>query len=107
MRTLKAFLFIFIFVAVAKAEYRVFRLQISNVATESYREFESTLDPQQYKGLFPLLQGERITYVTTWRCRGRTDNFRPHCANPRQPAAEPDQDPATPTSQSPEIPKSN
>ncbi|AGH95865.1 hypothetical protein [Pseudobdellovibrio exovorus] len=70
------------------AEYRVFVLHIQDQATESTRQVQSTLDPEQYKSVYPLKPSEIITYVDTWRCRGRTDFFKEHCPNPktREPA---------------------
>ncbi|MFZ3231572.1 MAG: hypothetical protein WA160_15295 [Pseudobdellovibrio sp.] len=66
----------------ATAEYRVFKLQITTVATKQIRQFQSTLDPIQYANIYPLNKGETITYVQTWRCRGSTDHFKPHCVAP-------------------------
>jgi hypothetical protein len=89
----------FFSLSTARAEYRVFLLKISKTSTEPNTNstaapnapaesisFESTLDPEQYRGYYPLAANETITYTDTWRCRGRTDN-RPHCPNPRAPAA--------------------
>lgn len=72
----------------AQAEYRVFVLHIQDQATETTRQIQSTLDPDQFKSVYPLKSTEVITYVDTWRCRGRTDFFKEHCPNPktRQPA---------------------
>ena len=100
-------LFLIVMSVAAHAEYRVFLLKISKTPPppapgapppalgpdgnpiplpESARFVESTLDPEQYVGYYPLEQGEKIVYVDTWRCFGRTDG-KPHCPNPRGPAA--------------------
>lgn len=96
-----------------RAEYRVFTLHITETASGNVRQVESTLDPEQYTGIYPLKTGEKIQYIETWRCRGRTDHFKAHCDNPRlqrDPAAlnpgstgEPDQNPVPVPSQSPEL----
>lgn len=81
------------------AEYRVFLLKIEKRRPASAQEaadsaaaparfLESTLDPEQYRGYYPVADDEQVTYVDTWRCRGRTDH-RPLCPNPRGPAAIP------------------
>ncbi len=88
-------LFIFFSSAnVAWAEYRAFVLHIINSKTQVYRQVQSTLDPDQYKTQFPLNTDEKITYVDTWRCLGRTDFLQPVCDKPdRNPAAVPSQSP--------------
>ena len=88
----------------AKAEYRVFSLLISNPAQQKFRQIETTLDPEQFITLYPLNQGEVISYIDTWRCNGRTDGFRSHCAHPntnQKPATNPSQE--TPSDQGPEV----
>lgn len=87
----------------AAAEYRVFLLKIEKAPTAPpspgtspaptdetsaprIRYVESNLDPWQYRGYYPVADDETITYVDTWRCRGRTDN-REFCPNPRAPAS--------------------
>jgi len=44
----------------------------------------STLDPLQYKELYPLQSNEKIEYTDTWMCKGRTENFLDLCPNPRK-----------------------
>lgn len=92
----------------SRAEYRVFRLKIekrapasapvadpatnpaadpaAETAASPARFVDSTLDPDQYRGYFPVGEDEVVTYTDTWRCRGRTDN-KPHCPNPRDAAS--------------------
>lgn len=87
----------------AKAEYRVFTLHIVDKSAPQAgpltRQIETTLDPQQYITYYPLKSSERISYIETWRCPGRTDFFKSHCDNPRLL----DRSPATVPSQSPEV----
>ena len=76
----------------AQAEYRVFRLKIQAAPEEpggeaAVRYELSVLDPIQYREYFHVTDRESVTYVETWRCRGRTDNFKPLCPNPREAAA--------------------
>ena len=98
----------------ALAEYRVFTLHIINSTTQATRQIETTLDPEQYITFYPLRASEQISYIETWLCKGRTDFFKSHCNNPRLntadnkaptvgSAAKLDQNPAGPTSQSPEL----
>lgn len=87
----------------ALAEYRVFLLKISNkpapkpappttVPAEAQqpppdsRLVESTLDHLQYRSYFSIPSDEAVTYVTSWKCRGRTDEFKPYCPNPKAAA---------------------
>lgn len=89
------------------AEYRVFELEITTYAEEPAREpsstpsadsqpdttpmppeelgkrvFLSTLDPQQYRGYYIVQPNEKIRYISTWRCRGRTSG-KDYCPNPK------------------------
>ncbi|MEZ0393180.1 MAG: hypothetical protein ACAH59_13245 [Pseudobdellovibrionaceae bacterium] len=85
----------------APAEYRAFRLQISNADGSESREEISTLDPDQYRGYHTAKQGERIVYTATWMCRGRTSDL-PICPNPRELAST--ETPEAPTQQQPLTP---
>lgn len=80
------------------AEYRAFVIDIANTKSKIHRQILTTLDPDQYRTVYPLAQDESISYVKTWRCPGRTDFFHPICEAP-------DRSPATPPSQSPESQK--
>lgn len=80
---MKTSLLIFYFISLsALAEYRVFNIQISNSAAT--RTVQSTLDPIQYKELYPLAADEVISYDETWMCYGRTDNYLALCPNPQK-----------------------
>ena len=85
---MKAFLFVFLLSSYASAEYRVFTLMITNTKTGENKQFDSTLDPEQYQTFYPLKADETISYTQTWRCKGRTSDFKVHCPQPekRQPA---------------------
>lgn len=87
-RFLLSAFFIFFAPVSALAEYRVFLLKISKKsstpgAPPDSRLVESTLDHVQYRYFYPVALDEDVTYIATWRCRGRTDNFKPLCPNPK------------------------
>lgn len=106
MRRHLCFLVFLVLSVTALAEYRVFTLHIIDPQTQATRQVETTLDPDQYKSLYPLKRGEEISYIETWWCRGRTDFFKAHCDNPRlklSAPSNPDQSPNLLTSQSPEV----
>lgn len=73
------------------AEYRVFNLIISRGTSQ--RTLASTLDPLQYPGYFPLQAGEKVEYVETWMCLGRTENFKDLCPNPQKAQIQPPPNP--------------
>jgi hypothetical protein len=92
--------FLFLLADTAHAEYRVFVLKIAKrspassfakatadksppLQEQDYRLVQSTLDPEQYRGYYPVGLDEDITYIDTWRCYGRTDNFKDLCPNPK------------------------
>jgi hypothetical protein len=83
------FLFLLIFPTPrSMAEYRVFLLKISTPPSEpgqpeDSRMIESNLDPEQYRLYYPVYPQEKISYIDTWRCKGRTDYFQPFCRSPR------------------------
>ena len=72
----------------AQAEYRVFLLKITkkpadpNTPPDS-RLVESTLDHVQYRYFYPVATDETVTYIATWRCYGRTGEFKEFCPNPK------------------------
>ncbi len=112
MRKLMGFLLIiFTLCSSAKAEYRVFLLRISKAPANTqtapsqgassselpsapnsrdpasapldYRLVESTLDPIQYRGYYLVGADEKVEYIDTWMCKGRTDQFASLCPNPK------------------------
>jgi hypothetical protein len=109
----------------AAAEYRVFVLKISRApaagpGTDSSLEktpldipptapnpkapvpapapklIQSTLDPNQYPGYYPLEKDESIVYVDTWKCPGRTGDYKPLCQRPSLPLQMPTPEPTLP-----------
>jgi hypothetical protein len=88
------------------AEYRVFTLHIIDQKNQATRQVETTLDPEQYRSLYPLKYSEEITYIETWWCKGNTSQLKAHCDNPRLKlltSPNPDQSTDLLTSQSPEV----
>lgn len=89
--------FLFVWPVLSQAEYRVFLLKISKrdpdtaaampapvpPQPQDYRLVESTLDHLQYRYYYPVAADEEVIYIDTWRCSGRTDNFKPLCPNPK------------------------
>lgn len=51
---------------------------------ENSRVVESTLDPDQYPGYYAIQANEKVEMITTWRCFGRTDEFKSFCPNPKE-----------------------
>ncbi len=74
---------VFLFAVTAQAEYRVFRLVITDSASGTQREVLSTLDPFQYIGYHPLKLTEGINYTDTWRCFEDNSGFESYCPSPR------------------------
>ena len=72
----------------AQAEYRVFVLKITNSKTQKTQTRYSTMDPLQYKTIYPLSPEESIEYVDTWRCKGNTSGFKAHCTKPPEKIGE-------------------
>lgn len=72
----------------AWAEYRVFVLKITNSKTQHSQTRYSTMDPLQYKTIYPLSADETIEYVDTWKCKGHTGGFRAHCSKPPEKISE-------------------
>jgi hypothetical protein len=93
---------IFILQSPAMAEYRVFRLKIDRLNPDGSialtRETLSVLDPRQYQAYYPVAANERVLYTQTWRCHGRTDQFKPFCEAPSQNLSEKSAQTLTPAS---------
>jgi hypothetical protein len=84
---MRALVLLFIFIVQpALAEYRAFELVIVDSTSGQERVVLSTLDPNQYRGYYPIKPTEKITYRQTWRCRGNTADFRAICPKPEVPA---------------------
>jgi hypothetical protein len=65
----------------AQAEYRAYRLIITNTNTGAQRTVLSNLDPIQYHDLYPVLKEEDITLDGSWKCFGDTSH-KPVCPQP-------------------------
>lgn len=98
------FVFMFVITPPIWAEYRVFELEITTYASEDpastpapasvpdvktpppeeigKRVVLSTLDPEQYRGYHIVQANEKIRYISTWRCPGRTAG-KDYCPNPK------------------------
>ncbi|MFP5518731.1 MAG: hypothetical protein ACLGGX_02415 [Bdellovibrionia bacterium] len=84
-----SFLFCIGLATSAMAEYRVFLLEITTTSNDpsippEKKVFPSTLDPEQYRGYYPVQNNQTIKYLDTWLCVGRTGGFKPLCPNPRE-----------------------
>lgn len=64
------------------AEYRAFELKIMNIESGTEKTVVSTLDHLQYAQYYPILKGEVVSYLASWRCRGNTSQFKRICQNP-------------------------
>lgn len=67
----------------ASAEYRVFKLSISDENGAVQRQVLSTLDHLQYPTYYPLRPGEQIQYVDSWMCWERGNGFKNYCPSPK------------------------
>ena len=73
--------------AQAKAEYRVFELEITNPDTGKKRTVVTTLDPFQYIDYYHVLNRESVYYTRTWMCYGDTSGYKEPCPPPsREPS---------------------
>ena len=95
---MKFMLALLFFADAVHAEYRAFELLVRNTETGTERRVVSTLDHLEYRGYYPVGRTEVVEYSSSWRCRGRTGNFRKICANPANPGSEPKPNSAPPGS---------
>jgi hypothetical protein len=79
-------LFTLLAFAPARAEYRAFELVITDSTSGQERVVLSTLDPNQYRGYYPVKPSEKVTYRQTWRCKGNTSDYKAICPKPEVPA---------------------
>ncbi len=86
---------LFFMSSIVKAEYRVFLIELKDNQSGNTKVFPSTLDPVQYTSLNPLKKTETISYTKTWKCTGSTAGLKKICP-------EPDRNPASTPSKSPE-----
>jgi hypothetical protein len=93
------FILLLAFIPPSNAEYRVFELEIASYTDNGNgsetspapasppeepekRIILSTLDPEQYRGYHTIQPNEKIRYISTWRCKGRTTG-KDYCPNPK------------------------
>lgn len=70
------------------AEYRAFTLMITDLEKNQNRQFDSTLDPEQYRSYFTVKAQDKIVYIDTWLCKGNTSRLDQICPRPnRQPSS--------------------
>lgn len=94
MRQALFFLITFVFLPLANAEYRAFRLVITDALNGSSRTVITTLDPLQYGQYHYLKSTERAQIEATWMCRERSENFKPICSGPeKSPEKQPEKSP--------------
>ena len=91
MRIFLLFPFLLLFSLTGQAEYRLFVLEISKPNEDKTqppitRTVQSSLDPEQYRGYYPVAADETIRYVQTWKCKGPTYGDQDFCPNPSQKA---------------------
>jgi len=82
-------IYLFFYSQLSFAEYRAFTLLITNNKLGTNKQFDSTLDPDQYKFFFPITSDETIHYIDTWLCKGNTSRLDQICTKPnRQPSSQ-------------------
>jgi hypothetical protein len=80
-----------LFALTARAEYRVYILNIEDSTTGQSRTVTTTLDDLQYPGYYPVRSSEVVSIAETWMCRYTRSDFsqdpeQKYCPNPRAPA---------------------
>lgn len=89
------FMLVMFYAVVGPAEYRAFKLKITNTKTGIAREVISNLTPEQYVHYNPISWYETVEILDHWMCWQRSDGFKSPCKRPddgpktRIPAAEP------------------
>jgi hypothetical protein len=84
----------------ARAELRVFELEITSSTNGVSRTVITNLDHLQYASYYPLNKDETVILKDSWMCRQRSDRsqdpFQRYCPNPRNPASVTNSSVATP-----------
>lgn len=78
------FIIVIFWHTLAGAEYRAYRLVITNSETGEQKKVTSTLDHLQYKAFFSLGPNEQIAYENSWMCWGNTSHHKPICSPPSE-----------------------
>jgi hypothetical protein len=76
------FFFLLFWASIARAEYRVFELEITDSTNGAARSVTTTLDDFQYRFYNPIKPTEAITIKATWMCYLRSDYFKNFCPKP-------------------------
>ncbi|MCB0377680.1 MAG: hypothetical protein KDD33_04245 [Bdellovibrionales bacterium] len=79
---MKWILFLVIGPVMGFAEYRVFKLKITDSKESKSRIVHSTLDGLQYRDYHHLNENESIEVVDHWMCWKRNDGLKPLCQRP-------------------------
>ncbi|MBY0385980.1 hypothetical protein K2X05_12545 [bacterium] len=66
----------------AQAEYRVYKLKLTDTKTNKSREFLSILMPEQYAYYYPITAFETLQIVDHWMCWQRSDGYKKLCTRP-------------------------
>lgn len=78
-------LFVFLcilFPTLVFAEYRVYKLKLTDTKTNTSREILSTLMPQQYVFYYPITPFQTLVILDHWMCWERGDGFKKLCTRP-------------------------
>lgn len=66
----------------ANAEYRAYKLKITDTATKKEREVITTMMPQAYIVYYPIRSSETVEIVDHWMCWKRSDGYQKPCTRP-------------------------
>ncbi len=66
----------------AHAEYRVYKLKITDTEKKTSREVLSTLMPAAYLYYYPVRSTESVVIEDHWMCFARSDGFKKPCTRP-------------------------
>ncbi len=64
------------------AEYRVYKLKLTDTKTNKSREFLSTMMPEQYVFYYPISPFQTLQILDHWMCWARGDGFKKLCTRP-------------------------
>jgi hypothetical protein len=64
------------------AEYRVYKLKLTDTTTNKSREILSTLMPEQYVYYYPITPFQTLEILDHWMCWARGDGFKKLCTRP-------------------------
>lgn len=66
----------------AFAEYRVYKLKITDTESKAAREVLSTMMPAAYIVYYPIRSTEMVEIIDHWMCWKRSDGFQKYCSRP-------------------------